>query len=119
MKLGHVLSAAVLAAVAMSAAAFALEGGYTMEGQDAVFTFGDDGYFTGMTPDGVMIHEAYQIDGDTITFTAADDHPTCPGAVGVYSFVETETSVRFVLVSDSCEARVAGMTAGAWTKVDE
>lgn len=113
-------AAALLAAAAVAASASALEGGYAVPGQDEVFTFGEDGYLSGTTADGIVIHEAYVIDGDTITFTAADDHPTCPGAVGVYTFVETEDgTVRFVLVSDPCAARAEGMTMGPWTKASE
>jgi hypothetical protein len=115
----HQITAAAAAIAALAASgALALEGAYQVPGEDEVFSFAD-GYLSGTTDDGIMIHEAFAIDGDQVSFTAPDEHPLCPGAVGTYSFVETDTTVTFTLVEDSCEPRAVGMTLGPWTKVEE
>ena len=112
------ITAAAATALFATTGALALEGVYTIPGQPEVFTFAD-GHLSGTTADGIMIHEAFAVEGDQVAFTAPDDHPVCPGAVGTYTFVETDTTVTFTLVEDSCEPRAAGMTAAAWTKAAE
>jgi hypothetical protein len=116
----QITAAAVLAALVaatITAGAFALEGAYQVPGQDEVFTFGD-GHISGTTADGIVVHDAFAVDGDTVTITAPSEHPICPDAVGTYTFAETDTDVTFTLVEDSCEARAAGMTAGPWVKAE-
>jgi hypothetical protein len=118
LKLTATAAAAALAAAGAASGALALEGAYVVPGEDETFTFAD-GYLSGTTDDGIMIHEGFVIEGDQVSFTAPDEHPLCPGAVGTYTFVETDTTVVFTLVEDSCEPRAAGMTLGPWTKVEE
>ena len=109
--------AALLVAAATAASASALEGAYVVEATGATIGFDPDGAAFGATAEGLAFSDAYVIDGDTITFTTAEDAPDCPGAAGVYTFVETATSARFILVTDPCASRVQTMTGGAWTRL--
>jgi hypothetical protein len=104
-----------LAAAGIGFVASGLEGAYvTPTGTKA--TIGADSVHVEI-PDGPPAFDVpYVIEGDTFTFNASPDDPTCPGLVGVYTFVETETDLTFTAVADDCEAREADVTAGAWMK---
>ncbi len=83
-----------------------------------MFTFGADGIFSGATPDGLEIRESHTVEGDRATFTAAEDHPARPGAVGVYTFEIADGRLTFTVVTDGCAPRAEGMTAAPWRKVE-
>jgi len=116
-------SAAALAAVgfAFASAAGAADGrppqGRLLNSEAVeAFTFDDDGVMRGVTSEGIHVHDTYVISGDAVMFTASDDHPLCPGAIGVYRFEETETEVKFTLVFDECERRANGLPSETWYK---
>lgn len=108
---------AVAACAVLGSAAGALEGSYLAPSGTKVTFTADSAHVE--IPNGPPAFDVpYVVEGDTFTFNAAPDDPTCPGIVGVYTVVESETGLAFTAVSDECEARKADVTAGAWTKAE-
>lgn len=112
-------TAALVAFAAPAAHARPLEGRFMNSESVGAFTFGEDGVIRGVTWEGIEVHDSFVLDGDAITITASDDHPLCPDAVGVYTFVETDTTLDFTLVSDECERRANGLPSETWHKVGD
>jgi hypothetical protein len=112
-----IAAAGVLAALGVGFVAIALEGAYVAPSGTKV-TFSADSVHVELS-DGTAFDVPTTTEGDTITFNAAADDPTCPGQVGTYTVAESDAGVTFTAVSDDCEARRTDLTAGAWTKAAE
>jgi hypothetical protein len=112
MPIGRTLCAAALLALVGSAAQ-ALEGAYELNG--VIMSFNDEGVLeTSARSSDSAAQSSYKIEGDRLTVTSSPDDATCPGAVGVYAFKESDTGVRFRLIKDSCQERADALTAGLW-----
>lgn len=111
------VGAGLVATAAVAFAASALEGTLTNP-NGTKLTIGEGSVHVAL-PDGTAFDVPTVIEGDTFTFNAAADDPTCPGQTGSYTFVETDTDVTFTAVEDACEIRKTDVTAGAWTKSAE
>lgn len=110
----YFIAAGLFAVAGVSVSASALEGTYVAP-SGTKLTVGDGSVHVEL-PDGTAFDVPTVIEGDTFTFNAAADDPTCPGQTGVYSFVEDGATVTFTAVDDACEIRKTDVTAGAWTK---
>ncbi len=111
-----IAAAGVLAAFGLGFAAWGLEGAYVAPSGTQV-TFSADSVRVEL-PDGTAFDVPTTMDGDTVTFNAAEDDPTCPGQVGIYTVEESDSGVTFTAVSDDCEDRREDLTAGAWTMAE-
>ncbi len=113
----YIVAAGALAAAGISVAASALDGIYVAP-SGTKLTVGADTVNVEIPGGPPPFDVPYVVEGDTFTFNAVADDPTCPGQTGVYTFVEDAASVTFTAVSDDCEARKTDVTAGAWTKFE-
>lgn len=88
-----------------------------------VVTFRPDGVMEITAPDTYphpRTGQAYRVDGDELRTDALVDSAGCQAAgmfVGTYRWARNDTILRFVLVSDSCPARVALFSGQDWEVV--
>src|SRR5262245_17777460 len=112
----RVTASALVAAAVAAAAAGALEGVYEIA--DVIsMDFRSDGTVASVVAalGGTATVSSYTVEGETLTLTSPADHPVCPNAVGVYTFVETETGMTLTLVSDACQTRADTFNGAAFT----
>lgn len=112
-------AALVAAAACAQPAEVTMSGVYRTPDGEVTMLFGEDGQMDGQSPTGVHVRDTFTIERNVFTVTGADDHPACPGAVGVYALTEEDGVITMTLISDECELRAQGMDGGQWVKVED
>jgi hypothetical protein len=125
LRLAAPCACALLAVASLAGAAAAQEeitmaGVYRTPDGAVTMTFGADGQMDGMSPTGIHVRDTFVIEDNTFTVTGSDSHPTCPGAIGVYTLTEDDAGViTMTRVSDECQQRGDNLDGGQWVKVEE